>query len=70
VFVEVDHGEALEGARLVYDLTDPEIVARLEARAAERRITHPDVTAKYEALPAEVRAALTGLHNHLAPLTA
>jgi hypothetical protein len=65
---DVDYEQTLPNARLVYDLTDPTVVAMLEARAEERRAS--GATSAFDALPAEVRSCLTGLHNFLAPWTA
>ena len=70
VRIDVDYEEVLPTARLVYDLSDPSIVAMLAERAAARREAVGDAAADaFEALPTAVRSSLTGLHNYLAPLT-
>jgi hypothetical protein len=73
VLVDVRYDDVLPGARLVYDMDNPEIAAALEERAAARRdaAANGDAGAQaFQSLPDEVRACLTGLHNFLAPRTA
>ena len=70
VRVEVDHEDTLPWARLVYDMTDPEVVAALQQRAEERKAALGTDENPLDRLPPELRRTLTALHNHLAPRTA